>query len=161
MLCIFIFLDIFIGFSQRSQTVSEGAGTDDFLLTIDVHSKGSERRDFELHIRVIGGNATVEGTNVQFDSSYDALFGSREDSDDPVTEIRNLEAGQLQLSQHLTTSIKNDNHSEGLECFTLEIRNPDVSEHRDTSTCNAASTNSSDYFCEHTICIEDDEGMYS
>ena len=86
------------------------------------------------------------------------MFGSRENSDDPIEEIRNLEAGQLRFSRDLTTSIKNDNRNESLECFTLHIHNSDAPGYRDISRCNEAYTNSSDYFCEHTICIEDDDG---
>ena len=158
-----IFLVTIIGFSQRSQTVSEGHGgpdVDSFLLAIDVHSHGSERRDYEVHIHVINGNATVEATDIQFDLSYDALFGSRNGIDDPIKEIRNLEAGTLQFSRELTTTIRNDIRAEGLECYTLQIRNVDAPGYRDISSCNGDDTNSSDCFCRHTICIEDDDGMF-
>ena len=149
----------FIGFNQRRQTVSESnedLESDGYYLTLLIHSIGSERRDFPVLVRVITSNSTVEATNIQFDTSYDALFGSRTNTDDPIEEIIIIEAGVTEYE--LTTYIRSDFLPEDLECYTLLLSGIDTLGYRDISVCNQDYTNSTDYFCQHTICIKDDDG---
>ena len=107
-------------------------------------------------VRVVDSNGTVEGTNIQFNSSYDALFGRRE-VDDSLSEDITFLAGE-NLDLELTTFIRNDLHPEGLECFTLQIQGTDALGHHDI--CHEDSAEATDYFCKHTICIEDDDGQF-
>jgi hypothetical protein len=149
----------FVGFSQRRQTVSEGDtpfGADGFYVTTRIHSGGSERRSYPIRVRVTPNNSTVEGTNIQFESSYDALYGTRDSSDDPVQEIIDLPAGSFEL--HLRLFIRDDLLAEGLECFTLKIRGIDVPGSREISACHEDDDDDpTEYFCKHTICIEDND----
>ena len=156
---VFLSDQTFIGFNQRRQTVSESNGdltSDGYYLTLLIHSTGSERRDYPVLIRVSTSNSTVEANNIQFDTSYDALFGSRTNTYDPIEETIIIEAGEME--HELITFIRNDFLPEGLECFTLLLSGKDTPGYRDISVCNDDSTNSTDYFCQHTICIEDDDG---
>ena len=150
----------FIGFSQRTQTVPEDDGdfaTDGYYVTIPIHSVGSERRDYPVLVRVTTtNNSTVEGITSQFDPSYDALFGSRYNSYDPLEENFNLETGEVDFE--LSSFVQSDFVPEGLECFTLQLIGMDSPGFRDISVCNEDHTDSTDYFCRHTICIEDDDG---
>ena len=149
---------MFIGFTQRSQTVSESnalPGTDGYEIRVWINSTGSEKRDYPVRIRVTTSNTTVEGFNIQFDTSYDVLFGTRDAADDPISETRAMPKGIYYLE--LRAFIRQDFHSEGLECFTLKITSLDVKPFRDISSCNEDDTHPTNYFCRHTICIEDDD----
>ena len=150
----------FIGFAERSQTVSESeapSGDDGYYITVRINSAGSERRDYPVRIRVTSPiNTTVEGINIQFDPLFDVLFGSRLNIDDPITYDLNVPTDVYSTS--VSAFIRQDFTPEGLECFTLRISGIDAPGFRDISSCNEDSTHPTDYFCQHTICIQDDDG---
>ena len=148
-----------IGFAQRTQTVSESStppGADGYYIRVRVNSIGSEIRDYPVRIRVTTANTTVEGINVQFGSTYDALFGTRINVYDPITEELTVAKGEFHT--YSTAYIRQDFRSEGLECFSLLISGIDYPGFRDISSCNEDELHPTDYFCQHTVCIEDDDG---
>ena len=149
-----------IGFTQRIRTVSEGqeGAVDLFPLWINVHSfRISERRhpmDFRLQSST---NATVE-TLVPASIIYDATFGRRWNLNDPIEESRVLLLGERTVSPLLLTVIRNDFIPEEIECYTIHIFPVDVAGRHELFTCNEDNVGAGSYFCEHTICIEDDDG---
>ena len=156
-------LEMIIGFSQRRQTVSESdapEGADSFSVTLDVHSLRFSETEYEILFRALeNSNASVEAFNVQFQLQFDALFGNTKSPEAPIIDSRRLSSGNLRLSNTLTTMIVNDFVSEDpLKCLTVRILSPDVVGDRKIFTCNEDIDAQPDFFCLHTICIEDDDG---
>ena len=152
-----------IGFSQRIQTVSESEapeGSDSLILTLDVHSLRFSETDYVVQFRALeSSNASIEAVNVQFRLLFDALFGTTKSPEAPITDNRGLRRGNLRLSNTLTITIINDFVSEDpLKCLTIRILSPDVVGDRQIFTCNEDEDKQLDFFCLHTICIEDDDG---
>ena len=145
-----------IGFSQRRQFISEsyGASFDGMtIIKITVHSLGVSERDYEVLFRILEtGNASIEANNVEFYAPIDALFGTRETVEHLIVieEIRQLYIGSLNLT--LNTTVLNDNVPEDVECYEIRIFRSQA------FLCNEDNTFPEDFFCEHTICIEDDDG---
>ena len=117
--------------------------------------------EYELLFRVQEtGNATVEAFIILFRSDFDAQFGTRESEEDPIEEIRLLNIGTQELT--IETHIINDVIPEDpLKCFEIRIMNPGIS----TVTGGAFTCHEdedvpepTDFFCIHTICIQDDDG---
>ena len=131
-------------------------GFDGHDITVRISSSGSERRDFPVRIRVTSLSASVEANNVQFDSDFDVLFGTRLNRDDLITYDLNI--AKRVFSSEITAFIRQDFVPEPQECFTLRISGLDSPGYRDISSCNEDSTDSTGYFCQHTICIQDDDG---
>ena len=153
-----------VGFSQRRQFVSESdaMGFPTFTLALDVHSLRVSEIEYEAQFRALEtGSATVEAVNIQFSSHSDALFGTRESEEDIIADSRELRVGSLTLSGMLNTIIINDFIPEDqLKCYEIRIFSPDVTEFRGLIifTCNEDEDNPVNFFCIHTICIEDDDG---
>lgn len=152
-----------IGFSQRIQTVSESdvpEGANSLTLTLDVHSLRLSETDYVVQFRALeSSNASVEAVNVQFQLLFDALFGNTKSPEAPITDTRRLRSGNLRLSNTLSITIINDFVSEDpLKCLTIRILSPDVVGDRQIFTCNEDEDKQLDFFCLHTICIEDDDG---
>ena len=158
-----------IGFMQRRQTVSESqaaAGTDGFTLVIDIRSQRTSEQQYEVLFRVREGVSTaiVEATSFQFNTNFDAIFGNRQDNEErePIEDARDLVAGSLELRTPLNTFIRNDFLAEDEECYTIGIQSPDVDGVRDIFDCFEDDyPNATNFFCFHTICIEDDDGKYT
>ena len=146
-----------IGFTERIRTVSEGEvpGVDSFLLQINVASLWTSEREYGMIFRLqeSSTNATIETPSAS-SPVFDAIFGLRQNPDDPIEESRDLAPGLLTV-QPLETVIRNDIIPEDLECFTIRIFPVDVLCHCHYLECNEDGDN---YFCAHTICIEDDDG---
>ena len=145
---------MFIGFTERKQTVSEGeAQPEEFIsITVNVSIDRISEIDYNVFFRYqdVTSSAIVEPLSSN-DVEYDALFGERLDSDEPIQELQEIEAGRTSTSIQLL--IFNDLIPEEEECFTLRIipadsLHPECNEHGDS------------FFCEHTICITDDDGKY-
>ena len=157
-----------IGFTQRRWTVSESDGTEGantFSLTLNVRSLRLSELEYELLFRVLEtGNATVEASNLQFQESYDALFGSTDSEQDPIVNSQILAVHSLQLTTLLDTQIVNDVRPESaLKCFDIRILSPDLGreagvESRNIFTCIEDEDNPVNFFCKISICIEDDDG---
>ena len=149
-----------IGFTQRIRTVSEGqeGAVDLFQLQIIVSSLRSAERVHPMVFRILESrtNATVE-TLTPSSIIYDATFGRRDNPDDPIEFFWDLNPGERTVSQ-LLTAIRNDFIPEERKCFTIGIFPVDVPGRRELFTCNEDSSGADSYFCEHTMCIEDDDG---
>ena len=153
-----------IGFPLRRRTVSESEaqqGADTFLLTINVFSVRPSEREYVLLFRVLEGisNATVEMDNSN--PQYDATFGTRDAPNAPIEARIILAVGRMNIN--LPTSIRNDFSAEDLECYTLRILPADVEGVRDIFTCmedEDEPMEEPEPYCQHTICIEDDDGQF-
>ena len=149
-----------IGFTQRIRTVSEGAvpGVDLFQLQINISSmRPAERRHPMLfRLQESSTNATVE-TLTAASNVFDATFGHREDPNDPIEEHRDLPLGKTTVSP-LQIAIRNDLIPEEKECFTIRIFPVDHPGRKALFECYDDYLYVDSYFCEHTICIEDDDG---
>ena len=134
------------------------------IFPIGVHSKIISELDYEIVFRHIQGNsptdATVEAENFLvpiFDTS-DVLFGYRANPNnilDPLETVRLLEKGNLEPYRSLTVTIFSDVRVEPDECFTINILT--TGEHTDYS-CNEDKDNPDDFFCNHILCILNDDG---
>jgi hypothetical protein len=148
-----------IGFTLRSQTVSESqapSGQSSFIVDIEVMSERASEVDYKFlvrHVDNVGDAAVTREENVMLvTTGFDALFGIGK----PLEEMQVLAAGNQQLS--VNAVIIDDVHAEEEECFTLRIVVMDtgIGMHRNF-TCNEFN-NPVDFFCLHTVCIEDDDG---
>ena len=148
-----------IGFTERFQTVSEGnvPGVDLFQIQVNVASQRTAEREHPMVFRLqeSSTNATIETSASS--PVFDAIFGLRDSPDGPIQESRDLIPGLLTVTP-LITAIRNDFVPEDRECFTLRIFPVDVPGRRELFTCNGDGIGADNYFCEHTICIEDNDG---
>ena len=149
---------MFVGFTERRTNISERTDVpvDAYRIAIEV---SAERTSELIHTSTIYVVESKTATVESFSSHslfYDALFGNIVVPDDPLQEVHLLRSGERRY-QDIQLSIRNDFLIENEECFTLSIstRNDFGQE----ALCNADDDSSaSSYFCEHTICIEDDDG---
>ena len=150
-----------IGFTERRQTVSEGQvpGVDEFPLQIDVATLRVSEREHRILYRVLSsGTADVVSFEFRDNLDYDARFGSVQA--DPIEQRDQLLPGRDSIIP-LQTAIRNDFHPEDEECYSIQISPIDIPGLRELFTCDFVDTSSTppmSFFCEHTICIEDDDG---
>ena len=151
-----------IGFTTRSQTVSEGdapPGSDFNRLTIDV---ATERRSERIHTIVFrhlesASTAIVQSNVIQHDPLFDAVFGNEDN--DPLEERFPLQPGS-DVIPSLVTSVRNDFRPEDDECYTIGVICTDIGGGRETFSCNDDDDMADDFFCLHTICITNDDGRF-
>ena len=153
-----------IGFTQRSQTVSEGArdnplGFDFNRLCINVATERTSERVHTIRFRYLesGSTAIVENNIVQRNPQFDALFGNEDN--DPIEEIFELQPGESDIPC-LVTSVRNDFRPETDECYTIGIFPVDDVGYRELLSCNGDEEDPTDLFCLHTICILNDDGRF-
>ena len=151
-----------IGFTQRAQRVSESMaqlGDVFFPLPIHVATMRTAEREYPMYFRVLGASssAIVEPIGAVVDQLYDATFGTRDIIRDPIKVFFVLEALQDTISP-LTTFIRNDLRPEYEECFTIRIFPVDIPGNQVLFSCYDDYYGEDNYFCEHTICIMDDDG---
>lgn len=151
-----------IGFQDRNQTVSEGDGfgSDLFPIEIVVHCLRKSERAYQVLFRLEleSSTAIVEATNqVEFPSLYDAQFGNRDTPEDPIRDERILSIGGFFISP-LTALIRNDLLPEETKRFSILITSPDVPGFRTNFDCNTDESGETNFFCLHTVYIEDDDG---
>ena len=149
-----------IGFTSRSQTVSEGAfllGYDLNRLTIDVATERISERVHTIIFRHLesASTAIVQSSVIQRDPLFDAIFGNEDN--DPLEERFPLPSGESEIPSRVTT-VRNDFRPEDGECYTIGIFTTDVGGARELFTCNDDEDMADDFFCLHTICILDDDG---
>jgi hypothetical protein len=153
-------LAMIIGFTQRIRTVCEDQvpGVDLFQLAINVETVRTAERGHPMAFRLLETitNATVE-TLIAASHVFDATFGLRENPDGPIEETRDLDPGTRTVVPLLLTAIRNDLIPEELECYTIRIFPVDVLGRRKLFECNEDDDMANNYFCEHTICIQDDD----
>lgn len=151
---------MFVGFTERRTNISERTDVpvDVYRIAIEV---STERTSELIHTSTIyvvesKSTATVESSSSQSLFIFDAVFGTRVVPGDPLQEVHLLRSGMRRYQKDVHLFIINDFLPEHEECFTLSIstRNDFGQE----ALCNADDDSSaSSYFCEHTICIEDDD----
>ena len=151
-----------IGFTTRSQTVSEGdasPGSDFNRLTIDVDT---ERTSERVHIIVFrhcesAGTAIVQSNVMRRDPLFDAIFGNQDN--DPLEERFPLLPGESEIPSRVT-EVLNDFRPEDEECYTIGIFTTDVGGARELFDCNDDNDMADNFFCLHTICIINDDGRF-
>ena len=149
------------GFTERRQTVSEGQvpGVDEFPLQIDVATlRVSERENRMLYRVLSSGTADIVSFEFIGNFDYDARFGGFQS--DPIEQTGVLLPGSSFINP-LITAIRNDFRPEYEECYSIQISPLDIPGLKELPMCNFADTSSTPpmiFFCEHTICIEDDDG---
>ena len=152
-----------IGFTQRTQTVSESMalpGEESFPLPIHVATLRTAEREYPMyfHVQEASSLAIVEPIiGAVANLLYDATFGTRDSIDDPIEVFFVLEALQDTIPP-LTTFIRNDLRPEYEECFTIRITPGDIPGNHVLFSCNDDDSGADNYFCQQTICIMDDDG---
>ena len=156
-----------IGFTERRRTVSEGIvpeGFNEFPLTYKLSALRTSERDHVMTFRLLEGSSTAtvntrrELTNQVILRNNDAVFGEVRGVNKPIDVTVTLLLGSTKLPRDLTTFIRGDFNAENEECYTLRILADDVPGVRELFTCNDDQANATNYFCEHEICIIDDDG---
>ena len=167
-----------IGFSKPTLTISEDPIIDDVIkyipeisivfpgsydadkitnsltfLPVDVISLRQSEIEYEIGVRQNGGNATIIR---HFPDSLvgDAGFGASTKNGSLLEEYAVLPSLGNYTEPPITAVIVNDIIPEPFECFTLSIFNSSSN----IFHCSDDSESVSEYFCEHTICIEDNDG---
>ena len=145
-------------------TINETFG----IITLDIHSKIISELDYEIGFRHTQGDnptdATVETNNFLdpiFHANFDAQFGDRANPNnplDPLETSRILQRGRLEPRSPLIITIFDDLHPEPDECLTINIFIINAGGDRVNFTCNENADNPDDFFCDHTICILNDDG---
>ena len=149
-----------IGFTSRSQTVSEGDApprTDFNRLTIGV---GTERTSERFHTIVFrhlesASTAIVQSNVRQRNPLFDAIFGNEDN--DPIEERFPLQPGESDIPSRIT-DVLNDFRPEDDECYTIGIFPTDIPGARELFICNDDVDMEDNFFCLHTICITNDDG---
>ena len=88
---------------------------------------------------------------------FDAVFGQQDTSDDPIEEYHDVKQG-VDVIMPVVTMIRNDFRPEPEECFTIHIHQVDELE---PFSCNKNDSSTTSFFCETTICIQDDDGRFT
>ena len=124
----------------------------DIILSITADSVASTDYTLLLQHQESNSTALVESISNLIHTDYDALFGIRGSVGRPLQEIHDLHAGEV--SVYTDVFIRNDFIIEEEECFMISLSSRGVV----PFLCNddASATN---FFCSHTICIEDDDGI--
>ena len=155
-----------IGFTERRRTVSEGIvpeGEDEFRLTYPVAALRTSERDHLMTFRLMESSSTAtvntrqELGDIDVLRNNDAVFGQMRAENDPIEVTLSLPMNRTTLPDELPTFIRGDFAPEDDECYTVRVFADDVPGVRQLFTCNAEA-NATNYFCEHEICIIDDDG---
>ena len=154
-----------IGFTQRTQTVSESMalpGEESFPLPIHVATLRTAEIEYPMifRLQVSSSSANVEPIGGVVNPLYDARFGTRDNIREPIGVFFVLEALQDTISP-LTTFIRNDLRPEYEECFTIRIFPVDIPGHHVLFSCYDDYYGEDNYFCQHTICIGNDDGRFA
>ena len=155
-----------IGFRTDVTTLNETLR----VVFIDIHSMITSEVEYTIGFRHIPQDAaniaTVETDNIIdpiFDLDFDARFGDRpnpNNAGDPLETTRILQVGRLEPLRPLFTTIFPDVRPEDDECYTINIFliDTETGDGRVNYECNANENNPDDFFCDHTVCILDDDG---
>ena len=152
-----------IGFTQRIQTVCEDEalpGDDFFSIEIGVATLRTAEREHPMVFRLqSGGTAIVEPVGSLENPLLDAVFGTRDDDDAPIQVEFDLER-LVDVIPPLPVDIRNDLKAEDEECFKIRVFPVDVPGRRELFDCKEDEDGADNFFCETTICICDDDGMF-
>ena len=154
-----------IGFTSRTVYVPESnaePGFDVFQLPIEVATVRTAEREHPMIFRVqeASSSAIVEPIGDVVNQLYDATFGTRNNTGDPIEEFFILEALEDTIDNRIAF-IRDDRRPEDRECFTIRIFIVDVPGRRELFTCNEDDSGADNYFCQTEICIEDDDGKFA
>ena len=129
--------------------------------SIPVTSDRVAVRDLHLVFRLLQSSSTATVDQIYTSElDVDALFSVRLAPDEGPLEAEHLlRRGENEISPSLLVVIRNDFVIEDEECFTIRLLTEDVQDRRQF-TCNDENS-ATNYFCEHTICILDDDGKYN
>ena len=137
-------------------TVSEGAGLpeDIFDISIGVDTLRVSENDILIAFILQDDRSTAAvSTYSTISPQSDALFGSRNEPDYPIEEYYEL-SNEPQIPPRIVT-IVDDLRIELIECFIIRINFVHFGQREPLAICNEVGTS---FFCEHTVCIEDDDG---
>ena len=151
-----------IGFTHRFQTVSESNaldGEDFFPVNIPVATLRTAEREHPIIFRpqVSDSTAMVISIDGPYNPLFDVLFGIRVEYNGPIEIDFDLER-LVDTIPPLPADIRNDLRPEDEECFTIHILPLDVPGRCELFSCNEDNEGAASYFCQTTICIEDDDG---
>ena len=154
-----------IGFSQRVRTVCECdalEGEDSIPIDIDVATQRLAEREhpmlFRLHVST--STAIVDSRFDVTNPPLDFCFGIRLHPDGPIQEEFDLKPLVATIPP-LRAEIIDDLVPEDEECFTIRIFPVDVPGRRELFDCNEDEDGTTEFFCETTICIIDNDGRLS
>ena len=154
-----LYIVMVIGFTEERQYVLENEipGVYAFLVNIDLATLRVSERGQTMSYRLLTiGTATVASYSAS--SAVDARFGYVEG--DPIVITHFLSPGENTI-RPLITQIVNDFIIEDDECFTIQISPINIPGIRELFICDFVDMSTSpptNYSCEHTICIKDDDG---
>ena len=151
-----------VGFTTRTVYVAENnapPGFDVWLLPIEVATVRTAEREHPMIFRVqeASSSAIVEPIGDVVNQLYDAIFGTRNNTGDPIEEFFILEAN----IDNRIAFIRDDRRPEDQECFTIRIFQVEVLGRRELIACNEDDSGADNYFCQTEICIEDDDGKFA
>ena len=145
-----------VGFAQRNQTVSEAmvpSGEDYSLFLIEFATLRTSERRTILRLWVKESTATFWSWSTWL--HYDVQFNNFAYYSNFLYEPE----AELTTPRPLRASVRNDFTIEDEECFTLRV-SLYGSDRREVVKCNEDDNiDAESYYCEHTVCIEDDDGM--
>ena len=159
-------IEMVIGFTQRTQTVSESQAppnSDRFTIPLDVRAMIISEKEFRVNFILLSAstNTEVQATNLVL-KFPDALFGTRESATAEINDTRTLIVLETIVGTPtpLDATIIDDFRPEGEESFTIEIRIPDSGD-RDNFECvtDGSVPPPGGFFCRQTVFIVDDDGQ--
>ena len=133
---------------------------DEFPLQINVATLRVSERQYRMLYRVLSSStATVVSLDFRDNLDYDARFGTVQA--DPIVQTDLLRPLRDFITP-LPTAIRTDFVVEDEECYSIRLSPIDIPGLRELFMCDFVDTSSTppmSFFCEHTICIEDDDGI--
>ena len=152
-----------IGFTQRIKTVSESDAFERQLfinIYVDVATLRIAEKEHQMIFRLWYSNtAIVEPGDDLTNPLFDAAFGTRTGPSRPIQQELHLQPLQATIPP-LTVRIRDDVIPEDEECFTIRIFPVDIESRHEQFLCIEDYSGATNYFCETTICIQDDDGKF-
>lgn len=153
--------DMVIGFTERSQTVSESdvfPDADSLLLFLSVTTLRVSEREYGIVYRLLSsGTANVISFDSGEHSDFDAVFDFM--MNNSIHDF--LFPGESEIRPEIR--IVNDPLPEEEECFSIQIAPVDIPGLRELFQCDYVDWSTrppTNYSCQHTICIKDDDGIF-
>ena len=134
-------------------------GEDAILIDIEAATLRTAEREHPMVFRLqSGGTAIVDSIcDPTIIPLLDACFGNRQEHEAPIQEEFDLEHLVATIPS-LRADIRDDLRPEDEECFTIRIFPVDIPGRRELFFCNEDENGATNFFCETTICIKDDDG---
>ena len=150
-----------IGFTEERQYVSENElpGVSEFHVFIEPNTLRVSEREHRMLFRLFASGTAYVVSFASFSATdFDARYGGVEG--DPIEEMDFLDPGENTI-RPLRTQIVNDFRVEDEECFTIQVSPINIPGLRELFICDFVDISTSpptNYYCEHTMCIQDDDG---